>query len=150
MRINESALRQYVVGFRGAKPAVLWFDIKNFKEVVGEASTTISFEEDGITYTYTGSDKTGYTEAGNKAPFITDYLLVDEDDLLKRGYLQLFDDVLSDSDEDDYEEADDLDYDDYGSNCGNSYGCGRSYGCGGGYRHYGCGGYGGCGGGGGC
>jgi len=152
MRINESALKQYVVGFRGAKPAVLWFDIKNFKEIKGETSTTISFEEDGITYTYTGSDTTGYTETKNKSPFITDYLLVDEDDLIKRGYLQLFDNVLADEDDEDPVVAEfEYDEDDYGSNCGNSYGCGRSYGgCGGGYRRYGCGGYGGCGGGGGC
>lgn len=151
MRINESALRQYVVGFRGAKPAVLWFDIKNFKEVAGKTTKTISFDEDGITYTYNGSDTTGYTEASNKSPFITRYEVLDEAELEARGYIDIFDNVLSDEEEADINVIDEFEYDnsDYDLDAW-SRNCGGSHGCGGGYRHYGCGGYGGCGGGGGC
>ena len=147
MKINEAVIKQYVVGYRFNKPAVLWFDVSNYKEIVGENSTTVSFEEEGETYVYTGNSTKGYAEANNKAPYITSYELIDEEEVLKRDLISQFGNVIADEDEyDDFEDKDDedpYDYDDWDNHCGHRYTCG------GGYHH--CGSYGGCGGyGGGC
>ena len=153
MKINEDAFKQptqCIVGYIGHKPAVLWLNIDNFKESIKDDIKTISFDEDGISYTYVGSKETGYAEAKNKAPAITSYELLNDKEVAKRGYIQQFTNILDIDDEDNFFYNEDEDDEYYDSDAWSIH-CGTSYHCGcGSHGRYGCGGggYGSCGGGG--
>lgn len=70
--------KKYLIGYLYGREALMWDDVKDFQETVDPETniTTITFTENDIPYTYTGTERRGYTEVNNKAPFMTDYKLM--------------------------------------------------------------------------
>lgn len=79
-------MKEYLIGYDKSKVQnVIFFDIQDFEAQTIRNMTVLTFSEDNIDYTYTGTNGVDFKEVSNAAPDFYSYEVLDEKECKKRG-----------------------------------------------------------------
>lgn len=79
-------MKKYLIGYDKNKiPSVTFFDIQDFESQDIRGMTVLTFSEDNIDYTYTGTNGVDFKEVSKSAPDFYYYEVLDEKECKKRG-----------------------------------------------------------------
>ena len=79
-------MKQYLIGYDKQKtPTVVFFDISDFDESSLRDVTVLSFVEEEIEYTYTGTNGRDFKEVHKSAPDFYTYEVIDDKEYKRRG-----------------------------------------------------------------
>ena len=79
-------MKYYLIGYDKQKnPTVVFFDISDLDEQEMRGMSILTFTEEEIDYTYTGTEGKDYKEVHNAAPDFYSYEVIDEKEYKKRG-----------------------------------------------------------------
>ena len=79
-------MKKYLIGYDKSKvQTVVFFDIQDFEAQTIRNMTVLTFSEDDIDYTYTGTNGVDFKEVSGSAPDFYYYEVLDEKECKKRG-----------------------------------------------------------------